>query len=50
MLGVEKDLSGASKVTYLNGNQAVCDLCLLKNSGIKREETDLEKLWRPKLI
>jgi hypothetical protein len=25
-----KDLSGASSVTYLNGNQAVCDLCLIK--------------------
>jgi hypothetical protein len=25
-----KDLSGASSVTYLNGNQPVCDLCLMK--------------------
>lgn len=25
-----KDLSAASAVTYLNGNQPVCDLCLLK--------------------
>ena len=25
-----KDLSMASVVTYLNGNQPVCDLCLLK--------------------
>ena len=25
-----KDLSGATQVTYLNGNQACCDLCLMK--------------------
>jgi hypothetical protein len=28
-----KDLSGATLVTYLNGNQAVCDLCLMKAMG-----------------
>ena len=33
-----KDLSSASSVTYLNGNQAVCDLCLRKTDGIRRRE------------
>ena len=28
-----KDLSNAQNVTYLNGNQPVCDLCLLKAKG-----------------
>jgi hypothetical protein len=28
-----KDLSGATKVTYLNGNQACCDLCLRRAGG-----------------
>jgi hypothetical protein len=29
-----KDLSGATQVTYLNGNQACCDLCLRKAGGL----------------
>jgi len=35
-----KDLSSATTVKYLNGNQPVCDLCLLRtqnNDPISRE-------------
>ena len=35
-------LAGAAKITYLNGNLPVCDLCLMKaKSGAKRQDYNL---------
>ena len=36
------DLNGATNITYLNGNQPICDLCLLR---AKSGETPIERDW-----
>ena len=44
-----KDLSGASNIVFLNGNQPVCDLCLMRaeNSPIRRDWSSLEdESWK----
>lgn len=47
-----KHLGNATKVTYLNGNQPVCDLCLMKTENdISQYESDsilyfIRREWR----